>query len=94
MEARVLKAFHHENTGLTYFGGDVFKGSESEVEQLAGRGYLAAGAPAGGAQPEREADLASLTVKELVAICADRKITTPNKPRKADLIAAIEAAGK
>ena len=40
-----------------------------------------------------DAPLESLTVRQLVSICADRKIDTPSKPRKADLIAAIRAAG-
>lgn len=35
--------------------------------------------------------LANMTVKELVALCKDRGIDVPPKPRKADLIAALEA---
>ena len=37
-------------------------------------------------------DTATLTVKELVAICVKEGIETPSKPKKADLIAAIQAA--
>ena len=90
VEARVKKSFKHTNTGLVWFEGDTFKGSDDAAAQLAEMGYLDfdGHAPTKPEQP----DLATLTVKELVAICVERKIETPNKPKKADLIAAIEAA--
>lgn len=51
-------------------------------------------APANKARREVPANkaLADMTVRELVAICADERIETGSKPRKADLVAAIEAA--
>jgi len=90
VEAKVKKSFNHKNTGITWFEGDVFKGTAEAAAQLAEMGYLDFDGKAP-TKPEQP-DLATLTVKELVAICAERKIETPNKPKKADLIAAIEAA--
>ena len=91
VEARVKKSFKHTNTGLVWFEGDTFKGAEDAAAQLAEMGYLDFDGHAP-KKPEQPA-LATLTVKELVAICVERKIETPSKPKKADLIAAIEAAG-
>lgn len=90
VEARVIKSFKHTNTGLVWFEGDVFKGSDEAAAQLAEMGFLDfdGRAPKTPEKPE----LATLTVKELAAICAERGIEMPSKPKKADLIAAIEAA--
>lgn len=90
VEAKVIKSFKHTNTGLVWFEGDVFKGTADAAAQLAEMGYL----DFDGHSPKKpdQPDLATLTVKELVAICVERKIETPSKPKKADLIAAIRAA--
>ena len=102
MEAKVLRAFTHKNTGIVWHDGETFRGTPEAVGELVSKGFLAAPkreAPASSVsveQGERSdgegVDLASMTVKQLVAICARRQIETPNKPRKADLIAAIQAA--
>jgi len=90
VEARVIRSFRHTNTGRVWFEGDVFSGTEEAARQLAKMGYLE---PAkGGATAKASPPLATLTVKELAAICDEENIEIPKKPRKADLIAAIEAA--
>lgn len=90
VEARVIKSFKHTNTGIIWFEGDVFKGGDDAAAQLAEMGYLDFDGRAPKSQDEPE--LATLTVRELSAICSERGIEVPNKPRKADLIAAIRAA--
>ena len=90
VNAKVLKSFKHVETGLVWFEGDTFKGSAEAASVLASRGYLDYGGhPAASAHSP---ELATLTVKELVAICVKEGIETPSKPKKADLIAAIQAA--
>lgn len=98
-KAKVVKAFHHTNTGKTWLAGDVFSGDESTVAELARRGFLAASEPnvtvAISAEGfESEPDFGALTVKELSALCADRGIDVPAKARKAELVAALQAAGE
>lgn len=93
VHAKVIKSFKHKNTGLVWFEGDMFKGSDDAAAQLAAKGLLDydGHAPKEPERPEQP-ELAALTVKELVAICVERKIETPSRPRKADLIAAIRTA--
>lgn len=91
VEARVIKSFKHTNTGIVWFAGDTFKGSRDSAVQLAGMGYL----DFDGHAPEKPEDpeLATLTVAELRALCADRGVEAPNRARKADLIEAVRASG-
>lgn len=42
-------------------------------------------------RPGRD-ELLAMTVRQLVAICRDAGIDVPKKPRKADLVSAIEAS--
>lgn len=93
VEAKVIKSFKHTNTGLVWFEGDTFKGSDEAAAQLAEMGYLAFD---GRAPKKQDApDLATLTVKELVKLCIEKGIEPggAGRPKKADLIAALEAAG-
>ena len=91
VEAKVIRSFKHSNTGLIWFDGDTFRGTHDAAVQLAERGYL----DFDGAEPQpEEPSLATLTVRELAAMCAERGIDVPARAKKADLIAAIEAAGK
>ena len=66
----------------------VFQGAQRLTQDP---GVAPGGASAKVAAPEGKA-LADMTVKELVEICANERIDTPSKPKKADLVAAIEAA--
>lgn len=98
-KAKVVKAFHHTNTGKTWLAGDVFSGDGATVAELARRGFLAQAEPGAVVVVsadgfESEPDFDALTVKELAALCADRGIDVPAKARKAEFVAALQAAGE
>lgn len=93
MRAKVLKAFSHTDTGRIWLKGETFVGDDDAAVELARKGFVEVqGVEARKEAPPRE-DLASLTVKELLAICAERGIETPPKAKKADIVSAIESAG-
>lgn len=93
MKARVLKAFHHTDTGRIWLKGEMFVGDDDAAAELGRMGFLdVPGASEPPAVPEGPA-LATMTVRELSRICAERGIETPAKPKKAELVALIEAAG-
>jgi hypothetical protein len=89
VEAKVKKSFKHTNTGLVWFEGDTFKGNDEAAAQLAEMGYL----DFGGHAPTKTAlpALSTLTVRELRAMCEKEGIEVPDKAKKAEIIAAIEA---
>lgn len=88
VEARVIKSFKHTNTGIVWFEGDLFKGTDDAAAQLAEMGYL----DFGGKPRPPEPELATLTVSELRALCAERGVDAPPRARKADLVAALNGA--
>ena len=92
MEARVINPFKHTNTGIRWNVGDVFRGDTDTVLELADMGFVEA---PGMDFPGCEAapDLASMTVRELSAICDERGIEGKGQPRKSELVTLIEAAG-
>lgn len=94
MDARVIRAFFHADTGRLWRVGDTFRGEDAAARQLAERGYLDLGGGAVAAPASDAADLASLTVSELRALCAERGIDVPKRARKAELVAALAEAGR
>lgn len=48
--------------------------------------------PAGVASAPQAGGLADMTVRQLTELCEERGIPVPSKPRKADLLAALEGA--
>lgn len=89
MDALVISSFHHTNTGVTWYAGQVFHGDACDARQLADLGYLKLPGTQAVAAPEGPA-YAAMTVSELRALCADRGIDVPSRARKADLVALLE----
>ena len=91
MRAKAIKAFLHSETGRIYLKGEVFEGSEETVAELAADGFLDAPGAAK-KPPKEEPDYATMTVRELVAMCGERGIETQPRMRKSDLVAALRGA--
>lgn len=88
MDAKVIKPFHHANSGATWFEGDTFSGDAPTVCQLVARGYLEPPSRRGVPRAEVSVtqDLSSLTVAELRNMCAVRGVAAPKRATKAQLL--------
>ena len=73
--------------------GDVWEATPERLRAINAAGYGIMAEEVADESPEGEADgLESLTVRELTAMCDEMGIGYPAKPKKAELVEAIEAA--
>ena len=83
MDAKVLTEFRDAATWKAYKPGDVFTGTPGRVGLLACMGLVE--------KEQVKPPLGSLTVKQLLEVCADEGVKPPSKATKATLIRLIES---
>lgn len=86
MQARVNVPFGDKTDGdKLYLAGEIYEGDDERIADLQSRGFVTPLAKPG-------VDFESLTVRELVAMCGEKGIEVPKKPRKAELIASLRSS--
>lgn len=84
---KVKQAFRDGSTWRAYAVGDSYEGPRAD--ELAALGLFEPDVPGA---PKESDDLPSMTAAELRAMAAGLGLDVPSKAKKADIIAAIEAA--
>ena len=88
-----IKPFQDLEENVWREQGDAWEATPERLRAINTAGYGIMAEEVADEPPEEEADaLDSLTVRELTAMCDEMGIDYPAKPKKAELVEAIEAA--